>query len=198
MSKMNKIKQRCLYPNSGLDFKATLKVPFIKEWIYVDKRDDKIKVEEAAKEYGFEFVTDDTYTSTVLFTKGDITLYFVYNTILPASNNTRLKNLLYNTGYIFSQNVPNFNISEVTPKIHTLFIDNPLLPEGVKMFPVGDYNQAESSKGQWTDMVFNTLLGADGNDSNSNIKRYTRSRRSKSRRSLKKKNKSRKRSPKRK
>lgn len=197
MSKINIINQRCLYPNSGLDFKATLKLPFIKEWIYVDKRDDKIKVEEAAEEYGFKFLSDHTQLSTIKFKKGDVTLYFVYNTILPALDNPFLKNLLCNTGYIFSQNVPNFNISEVTPKIHTLFIDNPLLPEGVKMFLVEDYNQAESSKGQWTDMVFNTLLGADGNDSN--IKRYTRSRRSKPRRSLKKKkNKSRKRSPKRK
>lgn len=193
MSKQDK--QRCLYPNSGLDFKATLKLPFIKEWIYVDKRDDIIKLKEAAEEYGFKFVTDDTYTSVVKFTKGDVTLYFFYNTILLELDNTLLKNQLYNTGYIFSQNVPNFNIREVTPNIHTLFIDNPSLPEGVKMFPVGNYNQEISSKAKFYDNLYSTV-GLDGNDSN--IKRNTRSRRSKSRRSLKKKKKSRKRSHKRK
>jgi hypothetical protein len=133
--KMKKDIKRCLYPCCGFDFEAPLKLPFIKEWIYVDDKgldteESKIAFKKASEDYGFNFVGDNPLPliCTMKFIKDDVTLYFIYNTIFP--DNLYLNRLLLKTGYIYiSGHVPSFDIGLVTPNLHTLFLNTPSIPD---------------------------------------------------------------------
>lgn len=125
--------KRCLYPCCGFDFEATIKLPFIKEWIYVDDsntEESKIAFREASEEYGFNFQNDNPLPlcTTMTFKKDDVTLYFIYNTIFP--KNLFLDRLLLNTNYIYiSGHVPSFDIGSLMPRLHTLFLNTPSIPD---------------------------------------------------------------------
>jgi hypothetical protein len=137
------------------------RLPFIKEWILIDTLPDteggrEIELDmlddeeellrtdivmrrewyfkmakENGRKYGFNFVGDEPLASLMTFTKGDVTVYYFYNTFFPSTKNPALERLLPDTDSIYMQGfTPTYNI-ELTPNLNTVFLSysTSMLPE---------------------------------------------------------------------
>jgi hypothetical protein len=80
---------------------------------------------EEGRKYGFDFVSDEPLTSLMTFKKGDVTVYFFYNTFFPTTKNRSLERLLPGTDSIYIQGFsPSFDIERVTPRVNTVFLSD--------------------------------------------------------------------------